>query len=67
MTGDDEPSLRDQLIAARQKICRQLEILNARTGRTYLYPPDYRQNIAELEAELREIDDLLARDAEGHR
>ena len=67
MTGDDEPSLRDQLVAARQKICRQLEILNARTGRTYLYPPDFRQNIAEFEAELREIDDLLARDAEGHR
>jgi hypothetical protein len=63
---DDGSSLREQLLAGREKIGRQLDILYARaSGRTYLFPPDFRQNIAELEAELREIDALLAKDGEG--
>ena len=67
MSEDEEPPLREQLAAAREKIGRQLDILYARTrGRTYLFPPDFRQNIAELEAELREINALLAKDDKGH-
>jgi hypothetical protein len=63
---DEEPSLREQLVAAREKISRQLEILYARgSGRTYLFPPDFRENIVELETELREIDALLAKDEKG--
>jgi hypothetical protein len=66
VSDDEEPSLRDQLVAGREKISRQLEILYARTrGRTYLFPPDFRENIAELEAELREIEALLAKDDKG--
>jgi hypothetical protein len=63
VSEDEEPSLREQLVAARGKISRQLDILYARaSGRTYLFPPDFRQNIAELEVELREIDALLTQD-----
>jgi hypothetical protein len=62
VSEDEQPSMRDQLAVAREKIGRQLEVLYARTrGRTYLFRPDFRENIAELEAELREIDALLAK------
>ena len=60
--SDLEPSLRHQLIGARARIIAQLDELNFRaTGRPGNggAPPDYRSVIAELEGELRDIDDLL--------
>ena len=69
MLGDEEPTLREQLVDARRKIAKQLEEIDFRTHATFSRrgggPPDYSSVKAELEAELREIDALLAADDEG--
>jgi hypothetical protein len=66
MADDEEPSLRQQLIEARAKIIAQLEELSFRTHASFARrgggPPDYTSVIAQLEAELREIDSLLDAD-----
>ena len=60
MAEDDEP-LRRQLIAARAKIRRQLEIMASPGSAIYKVggPPDFDPQIAELQNELREIEALL--------
>lgn len=60
MSSGEEPSLREQLIDARGKITAQLrKMYNPLSGSSGVYAPDFRQQIAELESELREIDELL--------
>jgi hypothetical protein len=53
-----EKSLRDQLLEARDNIRRQIEICERPSGMRS--PPDYRNEIAELEAELTQIEEALA-------
>lgn len=57
-----EKSLRDQLLEAREKIVRQIEILQA--GPLISFPGDPRGRfdgaVAELTKELQDIDDSLA-------
>jgi len=63
MPSDEEPSLRRQLIEARTRIIAQLDELHYRATAIGFArrggPPDYRDVIAELQGELREIDALL--------
>ena len=57
-----EPPIRQQLIVARERIIAQLDEIGFRaTGHPGNggSPPDYSSVIAELEGELRDIDDLL--------
>ena len=53
-----EKSLRDQLLEARDKVRRQIEICERPTGMGWA--PDYRNAIAELKAELAQIEEALA-------
>lgn len=57
-----EKSLRDQLLEARAKIARQIEILQ--TGPLISFPGDSRgrfdEAVAELAKELKDTDDSLA-------
>ncbi len=53
-----EPSLHDQLIEARDKVRRELEILQ--TPSSIGGGSDDRSVVAALEKELREIEDALA-------
>jgi hypothetical protein len=61
--------LREQLVEAREKIIAQLDELDFRTRAPHPRrgggPPDYRSVIAELKAQLREIDALLRADEGG--
>ncbi len=63
MAPDEEPPLRDQLVEARKRIITQLDELNDRATVPEVAPgvghPDYRNLIAELEDELREINAIL--------
>ena len=65
MRPDKEPPLREQLVEARVKIIEQLYQLRSPASEGLLpgiRAPDNRSIIAELEGELREIDDILATD-----
>jgi hypothetical protein len=56
-------ALREQLIGARRNLSRQLEILQAPatvTGKGALVPPDNRGLIADIERQLREINEAIA-------
>lgn len=53
-----EKPLRDQLLEARDKVRRQIEICDRPSA--LHWPPDYGREIAELEAELSQIEDALA-------
>lgn len=58
-------SLRRQLIKARETLTRQIEIMRnpvslAPYGPFVSFPPDNRNLIAELEAELAQVNDALA-------
>ena len=56
--GRREPSLRDELLAARERLARQIELLKSPVG---LRPaPDNLALIVELGSVLREIDLRLA-------
>jgi len=68
MWGDEEPSMREQLIKARAKIIKQLDDLKLppNAGGRLPFLPDYRSVRAELEAELREIDVLLDAKTDGN-
>jgi hypothetical protein len=57
MSGDDKP-LREQLVEARDRIRRELEVLMSPS--TIGGGADSRSVIAALETELREIEDALA-------
>ncbi|HEX4695704.1 hypothetical protein [Sphingomonas sp.] len=62
MPPAEEPSLRDQLVEARTRIIAQLDELNYRVTAPFARRGgrvDYRNLVAELEGELREIDALL--------
>ena len=65
MAAATEPPLRHQLVAARRRIVAQLDEIECRAApsgaRGAGGPPDYRDVIAELQAELKEIDAILAR------
>jgi len=55
--------LREQLIGARTNLSRQLEILQSPatvTGKGALVPPDNRGLIADLQRQLREINEAIA-------
>jgi hypothetical protein len=52
-----EPSMRDQLVEARAKLQRQIEIMSVGTIRGWGYQPGSQE---ELESELHEINDALA-------
>jgi hypothetical protein len=62
-----ERPLREQLLEARDKVRRQIEICEHPSG--LRSAPDYRNEIAELEVELSQIEDALANlgatDAQG--
>lgn len=65
-----DPELRNELIEGRDRITAQLDELRLRStpraGR--IQPPDYREVYAELERELREINELLESDeADGEK
>ncbi len=51
-----EPPLRDQLLAARANVQRQLEVMSAGPIKGFPYQP---ASIEALENELREIDEAL--------
>jgi hypothetical protein len=56
-------ALREQLIEARRNLSRQLEILQSPatlTGKGALVPPDNRGLIADLQRQLREINEAIA-------
>jgi hypothetical protein len=56
-------ALREQLIGARQNLSRQLEILQSPAtvnGKGGLVPPDNRGLIADLQRQLREINEAIA-------
>jgi hypothetical protein len=55
-------SLRQQLIEAQKTLTRQIEILRSPVsyGPIVSFPPDNRQLIAQLEAELAEVNAALA-------
>jgi hypothetical protein len=56
-------ALRQQLIGARTNLSRQLEILQSPatvTGKGGLVPPDNRRLIADIERQLREINEAIA-------
>lgn len=67
MPSDEEPSIRRQLIEARTRIIAQLDELDYRATAIgfsrFGGSPDYRDVIAELQGELREIDALLGNEA----
>ena len=55
--------LREQLIEARTNLSRQLEILQSPatvTGKGGLVPPDNRGLIADLQRQLREVNEAIA-------
>ena len=63
MATDEEPPLRQQLAEARANIIEQLYRLRSPASEGLLpgiRAPDNRSIIAELEGELREIEDILA-------
>ena len=63
MSHGEERTLRKQLIDARANIEAQLsKMYSPATSNGGAYPPDFREQIAELEGQLREIEELLARD-----
>jgi hypothetical protein len=56
-------ALREQLIGARRSLSRQLEILQSPatvTGKGGAAPPDNRGLIADIERQLREINEAIA-------
>jgi hypothetical protein len=56
-------ALREQLIGARRNLSRQLEILQSPatvTGKGGAAPPDNRGLIADIERQLREINEAVA-------
>jgi hypothetical protein len=58
-----QDALREQLIGARRNLIRLLEILQAPatvTGKGGLVPPDNRGLIADVERQLREINEAIA-------
>jgi hypothetical protein len=57
----DEPErpLRDQLLEARDKVRRQIEICRSPAGNG-ASPPHYHREIADLEAELGQLEEALA-------
>ncbi|MGZ5778034.1 MAG: hypothetical protein ACXWJC_06375 [Croceibacterium sp.] len=74
MWGDEEPSMREQLVKARAKIIAQLDemrfranVVNNIADREGGGPPDYRSVFGELQAQLREIDTLLGSNGEDTR
>ena len=71
MSEGEERSLREQLVAARARIVGQLDELYFRAtavnnvaDREGGGPPDYRSVYAELNQQLREIDNLLGMDGD---
>lgn len=56
--SDTEKSLREQLVEARDKVRRELEIL--RSPSTIGGGADSRSVVADLEAELHELEEALA-------
>ncbi len=62
---DDDKSLRKELLEARKTLTRQIEILRSPVTMVPYVPsanfqPDNRQLIAELQAELTQINEALA-------
>lgn len=56
-----EKSLRQELLDAREKVSRQIEVLQAGPAvRARGQGPDFEPVLADLEATLKEIDDALA-------
>ena len=56
--SEPETPLREQLLEARDKVRRQIEI--CRSPSAMRSAPDYRNEIAALEAELAQIEETLA-------
>ena len=57
-----DAAMRGQLVQARERILSQLDELRFRadrSGRGNTPPPDFRSELAELEHELREINEIL--------
>jgi hypothetical protein len=63
--SDSEDSLREQLAQAIDKVRRELEILAAPSS--IGAPPDDRSVVADLEKELRELEEALANLPPGER
>lgn len=63
-TSDEEPPTREALVEARERIVAQLDELDFRANAKGFArhgggPPDYRDVIAELREELRQIEEIL--------
>jgi hypothetical protein len=68
MSLDEEPPFRNQLINARTRIVAQLDEVHYRAGAGVGGsggPPNYSEVVAELEGELRDINELLGAEDAG--
>jgi hypothetical protein len=54
-----DPSMKEQLLSARERIIAQLDDIDLRMKGGVYGHPDYTDVAAELEGELREIDSIL--------